>query len=216
MAAMTDFALVIFHWVTAMIRQFPVISFIIAVELISIIGMILYVGAHLITGIPIAISKVQMHHFSNYVGFPVGRREWDAQSISYGDITVTNISPTEKVALEFILHITGPDGMNLKTRADLTGPFGMILGKDDNTAKQSVNRLFGETPKYFRNPVELDHGQIEKKRLEFVFDFGSDLRDKFAMIMTHDQDYKFELEISDLISGRTIVVHIPGEYRGDH
>jgi hypothetical protein len=200
---------------TAMLKQFPYMSGIIALMLLIIICMLVYMNMNLITGIPVAVSRIQMHHFSNYVGFPVGRREWDAQSISYGDITVTNISTTEKVALEFILHITGPDRVNLKARADLTGPFGMILGKDDNTARQSVNRPFGEILQYFRNPVELNHGQIERKRLEFVFDFGSDLRDRFAMIMMHDQDYKFDLEISDLISGRMIVIPIPGEYRGD-
>jgi hypothetical protein len=42
------------------------------------------------------------------------RGEWDAQSISYGDITVTNISTTGKVALEFILYITGQGGVNLR------------------------------------------------------------------------------------------------------
>jgi hypothetical protein len=48
-----------------------------------------------------------------------------------------------------------------------------------------------------------------------VFLFGSAFRSQFTTIMLHNHNYKFDLEIGDLISGRTIIMHLPAEYRGD-
>jgi hypothetical protein len=167
---MPNIALVVLRWATAMFRQFPTMSYIVVLLAIIMIIMITYMAVHIITGIPIAISRIQQHHFSNYVGFPIDRPELDAQSISYGEVTITNISNNnEKVAVDFTLHITGQDGTNIKSRADLVGPFGMILGKDDKTAKHSANLPFGEALRYFRNPVELAPGQVERRQLEFLF-----------------------------------------------
>ena len=211
---MPDYALTAFRWATAMIKQFPILSSISVLMLILGIGLLIYIATHLITGIPIAISRVQMQGAVNYVGFPVERHELDAQLISYGEITITNISATEKVALDFMLHITDPGVVDITSKADLIGPFGMILGKDDNAAKRIANLPFGEAPKYFRNPVELEPRQIERKRLVFLFNVGP-LRDNVAMILIHPLKYKFDLEIKDLLSDRAIVIHLPGEYRGD-
>jgi hypothetical protein len=124
---MLDIAQVAFRWATAMVKQFPIMSSIVVLLAIIMIVMITYMMTHVITGIPIAVSRVQQQYFSDYVGFPIDKPELDAQSISYGEITITNISADEKVAIDIMLHITGPDGTNIKTRADLTGPFGMIL-----------------------------------------------------------------------------------------
>jgi hypothetical protein len=213
MSSIADIAPAVFRWATAMFKQFPIMSAIVVIMAIIMVSMIMYMATHVITGIPIAISRVQQQYFSDYVGFPIDNPELDAQSISYGEITITNISTKEKVAIDIILHITGSDGTNIKTRADLIGPFGMMLGKDDKEAKHSANSPFGEAQKYFRTPVELVPGQIERRRLEFLF--GSAFRDQFTTIMLHNHNYKFDLEISDLISGIVITMNLPAEYRGD-
>jgi hypothetical protein len=208
MPTIPDFPLAVLRWATAMFKQFPTMSVLIVLMAIIMVAMAGYMATHIITGIPVSISRIQLHHFSNYVGFPVDKNH-DAQSINYGEVTIANISTKEKVALDMLLHVTGPGQINVKAKADLLGPLGMILGKDDNRSRSSSAATFGEPPTYFRNTVELAPGQIERRQLVFLFDFGSELRDRFAMIMIHDQDYKFDLEISDMISGRTIVMNIP-------
>ena len=212
MQDIANIALAALRWITAMFKQFPFMSILVVVMVMIVIVMVTYMASHIVTGIPIAISRVQQKSFSNYVGFPVDKQELDAMSISYGEITITNISTKEKVTIDLILHITGPDGTNIKTSADLVGPFGMILGKDDKTSKLAASAPFGEAPKYFRNPVELTPEQTERRQLVFIF--GSESRGKFNTIM-HDQNYHFDLEISDLISGSRITMHLPAEYRGD-
>jgi hypothetical protein len=101
---MQDFALAALRWATAMFRQFPTMSSLVVLMLVIMIGMIAYMASHIITGIPIAISRVQQKNFSNYVGFPVDKQELDAQSISFGEITITNISTKEKVATRLLLR----------------------------------------------------------------------------------------------------------------
>jgi hypothetical protein len=131
---MQNIALVVLRWAVAMFKQFPMMASTVVIMVIIMIIMIIYMAIHVALGIPIAISRVQQHYFSNYVGFPIDKPELDAQSISYGEVTITNISSKEKVILD---------------------------------------------------------------------------------IMLHDDDYKFDLEIRDLISGSVITMHLPAEYRGD-
>jgi hypothetical protein len=146
------------------------------------IGMLIYICMHITIGIPVAISRVQTRSFFNYAGFPVDRKEMDAQMISFGEITMTNISTNEKIALDLKLHVTAKNGVHIESSADLAGPLGMILGKDDSAAKQFATSAFGEASKYFRNTIELGPGQIERRRLSFLFDFGSEFREKVATL----------------------------------
>jgi len=212
-----DFAPAALRWATAMFKQFPIMSSSVVLMMVIVSGMITYMATHITRGISVAISRVEQKVFANYAGFPVDKQEWDAQAIDYGEITITNISAKENVALNLTLHITGKDGTDLKAPTDLVGPFGMIMGKDDLVTKHLANSSFGEPPKYFRNPIELAPGQTERKRLKFLFNFGGlgEIRGNFAMSMMRRENYNFDLEISDLISGNTKIMHLPAEYRGD-
>jgi hypothetical protein len=213
---MTDIALVALRWATAMFKQFPVMSWLSVAMLLGVIAIVAFMATHVTTGIPVGVTRVQQLSFSNYTGFPVSGNREDSQSFNYGEVTITNISPKEKVALELTLHITGPDGTNIKIPANLVGPYGMILGKDDRPTKYYTDAPFGEVKKFFRNPIELAPGQVERKLLTFLCNWGdSPLRDQMVAIVSMGQNYNFDLEITDFISGNRVTVRIPGEYRGD-
>lgn len=169
--------------------------------------------------IPIAVSKVQQQSFWNYAGFYEGRSDpRDAQLLSYGDVTIANTSTTKRVALDLRLKITSDDGINLSCDADLRGPFGMIFGEQvisKNGIISKASKMLVGTPNYYKSPVELDPQKITRKTLIFLFDLGfEDIRNKITMMMVNRHDLKFTLEIKDHISGHTVTIPIPGEYRG--
>jgi len=85
---------------------------------------------------------------------------------------------------------------------------------DDKVAKYFATAPIGESQKHFRNPVELSPGQVERRQLDFIFNF-SGLQDRIVSIVAHDQNYTFDLEVVDLISGGRTKLRLPGEYRGD-
>jgi len=75
------------------------LSAFVIIAILFVISAIVYMAKHLTTGIPVAISRVQQSAFVNYAGFPVPTPEDDAQVMSFGEVTITNISEKEKVAL---------------------------------------------------------------------------------------------------------------------
>ena len=209
-----EVAFAAFRWTTAMLKQFPWLSAFVIIAFLFVISAIVYMAKHLTTGIPVAISRVQQSAFVNYAGFPVPTPEDDAQVMSFGEVTITNISEKEKVALDLNLRIEGADGTSFSVPANLRGPFGTVWGKDDKVAKYFATAPIGEPQKHFRNPVELSPGQVERRQLDFIFNF-SGLRDRIVSIVAHDQNYTFDLEVVDLISGGRTKLRLPGEYRGD-
>jgi len=197
-----------------MFKQFPLLSLVAVIFIATGIALIIYLALHTTAGIPVAISRVQSSWFANYAGF-TDDKDNDAQVFSFGEVTITNTSTTEKVALDLFLHISAKDKAKNKTSirlpANLIGPFHMIYGKDDKASKTFANAGFGEPRNLFRSPVELSPGQVSRKELVFVISIG---RDAVLDIAINGQNYDFDLEIDNLISGRDITISIPGEYRG--
>ena len=85
----------------AMIKQFPVLSAMVAVMVLAVIGIIFYMYVNATTGIPIAVSRIESGDFSNYSGFTDKPEADDAQHFSYRTVTIANTSKDKKVALAF-------------------------------------------------------------------------------------------------------------------
>lgn len=160
--------------------------------------------------IPISIQELRLRVIDGHAGFFSGENPDDAQIINLGDVTIANISKDRRVALELVLRITGRT-TNLPLQADLRGPRGLLLGKDDLPAKWARTKKL-EVIEYFRNPVEIEPQQVQKKRLAFLFTAG---RAAFAPIVANPRGYTYALEVIDHMSGNAISIPIRGRYRGE-
>ena len=162
--------------------------------------------------IPIAISRIESRA-QGYAGF-FDEKEKDAWQLLFGDssslVTITNISTTKHITLDIWLHVIGDNIRNVKFLADLQGPFGLILGKDDATAK-SFQKLERDPMQYFKCPVTLQPQETTRRRLEFLQNYDSPIRDLLFAGM--GKGLRYELEIFDHVSGGTVRFSIPGEYR---
>lgn len=131
-----------------------------------------------VTGkIPIAVSGLQ-ERVSSYALFD-NDRDHDAWGITLGDsssrVTITNTSTTRSVSLDIWLYIQGEKLKNVKFLADLQGPHGLLLGKDDAVTK-SLIKMGREPIEYFRCPVALEPEQTMRGCLEFLQNFDSPIR----------------------------------------
>jgi len=192
--------------VIAVIKQFPGLTTLVVALLVASGILVFYMYTHTAPTLPIAVSRVQQVFFSNYAQFPVSNREDDAQAISNGEVTITNTS-SDKLVLDLHLNIEGPKISNYRIRADLRGPFNLIYGKNDIASAKSPGIL----GPLFQSPIELGPKQVERKRLIFLIDMHRELG---LLLMSKSQDHTYRLEITDLISGNTISILIPGDYRG--
>jgi hypothetical protein len=90
------------------------------------------------------------------------------------------------------------------------------LGVDDRVGKALQNQ--GRPPlEYFKCPVVLKPQEIARRRLEFL-QYGGFLQDGRTSLRDalnhHMREFKYEIEIIDHVSGRSIRIPVPGEYRG--
>jgi len=199
----------------AMFKQFPILSIILFVLVTSTVVIVFYMVTHTHSAIPIAVSRVESRWFGNYAGFFEENKPDDAQIVSFGTVTIANTSTDQRVALDLFLHITSKEGssdkVNIRVPADLRSVWG-IYGKDDFISKRT-----GRSPAdFFANPVQIKPGDLVRKDLVFLFNFGtSSLRDDVTLILVKSSGYNFDLVINDLLSGRSISIRIPGEYRAD-
>lgn len=160
-----------------------------------------------IDSIPISIRELRIRIISDYAGFFEGNNPDDAQLIDFGEVTIANISKDRRVALELVLRITGRL-TNMPLQADLRGPRGLLLGKDDLYAKLAAAKGL-ERIEYFRNPVEMEPQKVLKKRLAFM------LTVRKVGFVAKPRDYTYTLEVTDHMSGKSISIPIRGSYRGD-
>lgn len=165
------------------------------------------VKATLTDSIPISIQELRLRIICDYAGFFEGKNPDDAQRIDLGEVTIANISKDRRVALDLVLRIAGKL-TNLPLQADLRGPQGLLLGKDDLYAKLARAKDL-ERIEYFRNPVEIEPQEVQKKRLVFLFTAGR------AGFVAKPRDYTYTLEVTDHMSGKSISIPIRGSYRGE-
>jgi hypothetical protein len=82
------------------------------------------------------------------------------------------------------------------------------LGKDEKTAK-SLKKL-GREQEYFCSPVILKPQETLRRRLSFLQNYDSPIREG---ILNGMAKLKCEIEIVDHVSGGSIRIPVPGEYR---
>jgi len=74
---------------------------------------------------------------------------------------------------------------------------------------------FGVPLKFFKNPVELSPGQVERRMLFFLLNVGGEFRNQLMGIALEPGKYVLDLEVTDLITGQVAKLRLPADYRGD-
>lgn len=144
--------------------------------------------------LPLQISTVQRRYFASYPG---AAGEALAVCASFGEVTMRNRSHVRSLALDLRLAATPRLGgeaapARLPTRADLA----------------AIARRGLAPQALFANPVELAPRQTLQRELVFVIPFAR------TALPDPDRDYAFALEVSDRLTGETVAMTLPAEYRG--
>ena len=162
--------------------------------------------------ITIAVSEVREKFFAHYAGMVGnGKDPKDAQLLSFGEVTITNTSKTERVVLDLTLKVRS-DGFKYDQPATLRSLYGGIYGKDDIVSKQFISGGV-EVPQYFINPISLGPQDDIRSNMVFLFHFGDeDIRSRIARVLTLP-GLTMTLEVKDHVSGHKAEIPIPGEYR---
>ena len=151
--------------------------------------------------LPITISTVQQRYLANYSG---GHDDRAAHALcaGFGEVTFANRSRWRRIALDL--------GLRLESRrADASGPCGSLPGRHD-LAPVARRGLGVET--LFRNPIELQPRQALKKELVFVLRFAAS--ESRLPDTLQDGDYTFVLDVKDRLTGQTVSMTLPAQYRG--
>jgi hypothetical protein len=160
--------------------------------------------------IPIALkidgllSFSAQHEFRTVVGDPWAGKGaiWD-----FGKILITNVSNTHSVSLDIFLLIP----KNIRMRADGQGPFATEYGISDEMGRGARKARINID--VFRCPIPLPPQSSVEKRLVFIHGLDSPWRDYLLTTEVVSMS-KFEITITDHVSGVTKVFTTPFDYRG--
>ncbi len=151
--------------------------------------------------------------FLNYSGFDEVKDN-DSQSIIFNDVIIGNTSIDHHAHLHINLRIQSDSGTDATLRGDAKDGFGRILGKHDR-ATASLKKFLGEGQKYIYSPLRLGPNEISEGRMAFVLPLApADLRNKITREALKHK-WQYELQVTDHITGITVTMNVPGEYRGD-
>jgi hypothetical protein len=166
--------------------------------------------------LPIAISKI---------GKPsVAPRAWLAEDwkdddflLTLDDVFISNTSQTKQVALEIKLIVAGKGKFRMALRGDGQG-LGMVVGKNNIAAKQ-MEKFGLVPPDIIYSPLILAPMQTAHGAIPFVVPAPPAVNEQMTKIKAEfektllEGDLSYTLEIADKVSGHTISIPLPGEYR---
>jgi hypothetical protein len=178
--------------------------------------------------IPVSISNMGEPQYAPRANFS-SRYEDDAAAFMIPDVFISNVStnPPRQIALRLFLEVKGPN-QTFTLNADGKDSFGHTLGVDD-WGYQEIKKHYAEPPfVYLRSPVLLKPGDTVHGKLAFVVgvfqatreipgDTGKQMKEAETALANAALQNKltFKLTVLDEVSGDSVVIPLPGSYRGE-
>jgi hypothetical protein len=184
----------------------------------------------------LSITKIEAPSYSRYSGLPTKVRftnstgeskeiEVDPPKLGIREIYISNTSLTRSVTLKISLVILDKDGRSHKLSGEGKNSWGMVLGHNDR-ATRAFQKLGAPAPSYIVTPVTIAPQQTVHGALSFIInmftgDGGAEDEEVIAYYVKgsalgkKEQQFRYALEIEDVVSGRTISIPIPSDgYKG--